>query len=111
MKLQGRVYASDAKIKALCKGNEIVIDNTWLEANVEIEKYHEYEEGWTYGITTYHYVVDIDDIDYAINDDFDIDKVLEIIDADWQVMDEWREEPDPEREMERKEEMEGSLCA
>lgn len=89
-----RVLAQDAKVQAKLKNGKIDVIKADLEATVQVEKWYEpspYECG--VGHTEYGFTVEVEDLDQEYTEsDYDIQEVVKIIDADWEILDEWRDE-------------------
>ena len=87
-----RVLTRNAKVQAKLKNGKIEVVNADMEATVLLEKWYE-PSPYTGGIghTEYGFTVDVEDLDF-IESDYDIQEVVKIIDADWEILDEWRDE-------------------
>ena len=88
-----RVLARNAKVQAKLKNGKIKIVNADIEATVLLEKWYE-PSPYTGGIghTEYGFVVEVEDLDQEFTEsDYNIREVVKIIDADWEILDEWRD--------------------
>ena len=83
----GRIAAYDCKVIAeLEDGTVKLLDKVNLETDAKIYRYTEPAPcEWLHDDVCYHY--EFDDIDFARVDDYYIKKVIEVIKADWEVID------------------------
>lgn len=96
MRLEARLMAQDAKVKAITKTGDIVTANdVFFEANSIIERWWENSPvGDGFGWYEYGFAVEVEDIDQDTIESqaYGLQEIIEIIDADYEILDEWRAE-------------------
>jgi len=89
---EGRFTSFSRARVQLKNGTEAILDDVYMEANARfMETYTcvgDYDGFWWFEMEP----ITPNDITYAEHDDYEVEKVLEIITEDWQLQEEWERE-------------------